>query len=194
MLEALAPADPALVIGHSYGAVLALRYALECPERVDALVLYEPVFFAAARGLPSHSAYFTSFAPFEAAMIAGEREAATRLFHGLMGEGDFDALPPATRRYMVERIHLIPAGAPLIIEDRCNLLAPGRLEGLGCPVLLMEGAEALPVIRDITARLAERLSDARRVTIPGAGHMGPLTHAAQVAAEIEGFRPGRGRP
>lgn len=41
-----APVD---VIGHSFGATVALRLALERPELVRSLVLVEPVLFAAAK-------------------------------------------------------------------------------------------------------------------------------------------------
>ena len=42
------PSDPVPLVGHSYGAALALRMAVERPDRVSSLVLVEPVFFAAA--------------------------------------------------------------------------------------------------------------------------------------------------
>jgi pimeloyl-ACP methyl ester carboxylesterase len=32
--------------------------------------------------------------------------------------------------------------------------------------------------------IAARMPNARRVTLDGAGHMGPITHAAEVATEI----------
>ncbi|HZJ70326.1 MAG TPA: alpha/beta fold hydrolase, partial [Planctomycetota bacterium] len=38
--------SPLTLVGHSYGAAVALRAALDRPERVRALVLYEPTLFA----------------------------------------------------------------------------------------------------------------------------------------------------
>ena len=35
-----------ILVGHSYGAAVALIAALACPERVRALVLYEPTLFS----------------------------------------------------------------------------------------------------------------------------------------------------
>ena len=40
--------DPIDVIGHSFGATVALRLAVEQPEKVRSLTLIEPVFFAVA--------------------------------------------------------------------------------------------------------------------------------------------------
>jgi pimeloyl-ACP methyl ester carboxylesterase len=61
------------------------------------------------------------------------------------------------------------------------------LEGLKIPTLVMRGEHALPAIVATNDGLARRLGNARNVVITGAGHMGPITHARAVAAEIEGL-------
>ena len=38
--------SPLTLVGHSYGAAVALRAALDRPERVRAMVLYEPTLFS----------------------------------------------------------------------------------------------------------------------------------------------------
>ncbi len=38
--------DPFALVGHSYGGAVALKFAVEHPERVSALALYEPTLFA----------------------------------------------------------------------------------------------------------------------------------------------------
>jgi pimeloyl-ACP methyl ester carboxylesterase len=85
---------------------------------------------------------------------------------------------------MEERIHLIPPQDVTLFEDRHRLLAPGRLERVAIPVLLLEGADSPPIIHEVNDALARRLADARVVSIPGASHMGPVTHAAEVAAAM----------
>jgi lipase len=174
-----------VLVGHSFGAVVALRLALQRPGAVGRLVLIEPVLFAAAAGTADGAANVAAFAPYVAAMAAGDRGGATRAFLGLWGDGKgFDALPPAQAQYMTDRIHLVAAGAPLLHEDRARLLAPGRLEGLALPVLPVAGSQTAPVIGAIHAALAARLPGARVVTVQGAGHMAPVTHAAEVAGAI----------
>ncbi|MBC7676775.1 MAG: alpha/beta fold hydrolase, partial [Rhodoferax sp.] len=49
MAEAMGGGIPIDVIGHSFGATVALRMALERPDLVRSLVLIEPPLFAAAR-------------------------------------------------------------------------------------------------------------------------------------------------
>ncbi|WP_231558928.1 alpha/beta fold hydrolase [Paracoccus sp. PAMC 22219] len=51
-------------------------------------------------------------------------------------------------------------------------------------MLLIQGADSPAVIGGIIDALAERLPDVGRATIPGAGHMAPLTHPDQVAGLI----------
>ncbi|MEM9569874.1 MAG: alpha/beta hydrolase [Pseudomonadota bacterium] len=43
VLSALAPGEPAIVVGHSFGGAVALRLALDHPDLVDGLVLLAPV-------------------------------------------------------------------------------------------------------------------------------------------------------
>jgi len=177
-----------VLVGHSVGAVVALRLALERPGTVGRLVLIEPVFFAAVAGTGAGAQNAAGFAPYVAAMAAGDRPAAARAFLGVWGDGQgFDALPPAQQRQVTDRIHLIAAGAPFLDDDRAGLLAPGRLEGLALPVLLIAGGDSHPVIEAIHGALAARMPQADRVVVAGAGHMLPVTHAAQVADAIAGW-------
>ena len=178
MARAALPEAPEGVhlIGHSFGATVALRLALEgAPAR--SLTLIEPVLFAAAReaGDPAHDAHARGFAPIEEAFRAGDHERAARLFSRIWGDGrSWDALAPAQRRYLTERIHLIFAGTPALEDDAAGLLAPGRLEGLRVPALLVEGGRSPAVAGATQAALAARLPRAWCAVIEGAGHMAPI--------------------
>lgn len=182
-------ATPADVAGHSFGAVVALRLALDHPGRLNRLILFEPVLFAAARAdaAPAHAAQAVAMAGIMAALATGDRAAALVRFLADWGGVPAAALPDHQRRYMEARIHLISAGAPTLEHDIRGLLAPGRLEALALPVLLVEGAASPPVIAAIGDHLARRIPGLVRVTIPGAGHMLPVTHAAAAAAAVRAF-------
>ena len=52
------------------------------------------------------------------------------------------------------------------------------------PVLIIRGEHAPAPTRLIAEKLPSLLPDARLEVIAGAGHMGPLTHAAEVSALI----------
>jgi pimeloyl-ACP methyl ester carboxylesterase len=176
------------VIGHSYGGTVALRLAMERPDKVRALVLIEPVLLAAARESAGFDAYLATIAGVEAALAAGDRHAAAARFNDMVSpEAPWSGLPERTREGLAALIHLIVEEAAVLTEDGAGLLAPGRLEALRQPVLLIEGSLSPPLLRQVNAVLAARLGQVTRVVVAGAGHMLPVTHPDSVAAEIAAF-------
>jgi pimeloyl-ACP methyl ester carboxylesterase len=188
LAEQLGAGEPVDLWGHSFGGTVALRLALERPDLVRSLVLVEPVLFAAARasGDPAWGPFAAAHLAFAAMVREGRRDEAAAAFHGLWGAGEaLDDLPERARRYIVERIHIIPAQNAALMEDAAGLLAHMRLESLGVPVLLAEGGASPPVIAAIQGELARRLPQATRIVVPGAGHMLPLTHAEALAPAVQ---------
>jgi len=183
-LEALPP-EPVPLIGHSLGAVIALRLAVEKFYRVSSLIMIEPVFFAAVKGTDVGDKAVRDTAPFVRKLQDGSAALAAREFVKLWGDGTpWDDIPEARRRYMVDRIALVAAADPLLWEDNPELLRTGRLEEIDVPVTLVEGRKSHPVVPAIVDALGRRISDAEGITVPGAGHMVPVTHASVVAKAI----------
>ena len=177
-----APVD---VIGHSFGGTVALRLALERPDLIRRLILIEPVLFAAAKGSPIWPAYLAEHDALEALHAKGDDAETARQFLAIWGSGEpIEALLPGLRAYMIQRIGLVMALDENLNRDAFGLLAPGGLEGLHRPVLLVQGAASPPVVAAIHAELAHRLPEARQAVIPGAGHMLPVTHSAALAALV----------
>ena len=176
---------PVDLFGHSFGATVCLRIALERPDLVRSLVLVEPVLFAAAR---SHAAFAGFQARHEAvaAAMATNRAEAAALFHADWGNGESLAdLPDRQRHYIIDRIHHIAAQSAALVDDRAGLTRPGGLEAVAVPVLLIEGSESPAIIEAIQGVLAARLPLASRLIVPGAGHMVPITHPHLIAPAIQ---------
>lgn len=180
--------QPLDVIGHSFGAVVALRLALERPGLVRSLTLIEPTLFAVAAHTPEAAEFAAGSTGFEAAIDAGDFDRAARLFTADWGAGQpWESLPELQRHYIAARMPLIRAGEPTLIEDRAGLVAGDRLERLHLPVLLIGGSASPPISGAVLAALAARLPDARRVEVAGAAHMVPITHPGPVAEALAGF-------
>ncbi|QFT94151.1 Pimeloyl-[acyl-carrier protein] methyl ester esterase [Roseovarius sp. THAF9] len=181
---------PAHIIGHSFGATVALRLAVMRPELVRSLVLIEPVFFAVA--LADHpqmrDGFAAQMAGFTDGMEAGDGYAAARAFLSVWGNGaEWESLSAPERDRLAAQMPLIEAGHAALYDDVGGLLAPGVLQGVTQPALLIEGSASPAIIGAINEGLAARLPKAERAVMAGAGHMVPLTHARQVSAEILRF-------
>ncbi len=180
-----APGGPVDLIGHSYGATIALRVAQMHPDKVRSLTLIEPVMFHLTKGQPIHEAYVAEMAPCFEALRQGDTMRAAQLFNRIWGAGSaWDAVPAVQRQAMAERMPLIAAGAPVTDGDVNGQAAPGALEAVRCPVLLIEGALSPPIVAAIHDAFQARLPDVQRVVVERAGHMVPITHPREVARAL----------
>ncbi len=186
---------PVIAIGHSFGATVAMRMALETPERVRALVLFEPVYFGFIHDAGGRLEDWLppTEAEVDRLIAAGRLEEAARRFTESWGTGaPWEALPAEQRRYMAERMPAIAAGRPAIIDPGPQRFHLRDFAALGQPVLLLEGERSPPVVGEVQRLLAATLPDAERERIPGAGHMAPVTHPEAVAARVRAFLDRRG--
>jgi pimeloyl-ACP methyl ester carboxylesterase len=180
---------PLALVGHSYGGAVALLAALRQPERVHALVLYEPTLFAlvdAASPAPNEAdGIRRTVALASAALARGDRSAAAEVFIDYwMGAGAFLAKPDAQRNAVEAAIVNVQGWGEALFGDTTPLAA---LRALKIPVLLMQGSETTPSARAVVTLLAQTLPRVETLTFRGLGHMGPVTHAAQVDEAIDGF-------
>lgn len=179
------PSDPVPLIGHGFGAVLALRLAVERPYRVSSLVLVEPVFFAAVKGRWAFDKVERDLSGFTRKMEASEHATAAREYHKVWGDGTpWSELPQEQRSYIVDRVKLVVRGNTLLFDDLPGVLRPGRLEDLEVPVTFVDGENSHPVISEIISTIGDRFRDADWVTVPDAGHMLPVTHPDRLVEAV----------
>ncbi|WP_037308542.1 alpha/beta fold hydrolase [Ruegeria halocynthiae] len=191
-LAAAQLAGPMDVIGHSFGAMIALRLAVDRPELIRSAVLIEPVFFAIARqDAPDLVAQHDHAAqPYTDALSAGDMELAARLFNRMWSTDDsprWPDLPERTRAAMVRGVHAVPAVEEAVVRDQKGLLNPGVLDRAIMPVLILSGSKTRPVMPAIGQGLQRRLPNASCACVKGAGHMLPISHPQETAHVVQQF-------
>jgi lipase len=178
---------PMDLIGHSFGATIALRIAVESPELVRSLTLIEPVYFAAVLADEPDllEQYERENVEMNAAFAAGDEREAARVFNRDWGDGTpWAMLPDRMKDHMERLIHYVPASSAFLHHDSAGLLEPGRMEGASMPVVLIEGDKSPAMSGKVATSLQKRLPNVERVVIKGAGHMLPVTHPDAVVEPL----------
>jgi pimeloyl-ACP methyl ester carboxylesterase len=160
--------DGAHLVGHSYGAVIALLAAAQRPQAVLSLTLSEPGTLQLA-GTPAGEEMISRGERLYAAAGSIAPEAFLRLFrHGANSARETPSeLPEALRR-----------GAELAMRERPpweGEVPLARLAEAGIPALVVSGGHS-PVFEAVCDRLAAGLG-AERATVEGRGHSVPETGA-----------------
>ncbi|MEO5883351.1 MAG: alpha/beta hydrolase [Caldimonas sp.] len=186
---------PAHLVATSYGALVALAYALERPDHVLSLVLAEPPLHRWVCTTSAGAALYEAFLrdawhPASAAFARGsDRLAVQLLIDGMWGGPVFESLPPqrqalALRNTAAMRLHTQA-------RDPFPNLPRAAVEELAIPSLLVRGEQSNPLHRSAVAELAGAMASARSVVIGGAGHGSPSEQPAQFNAAVLGFLPAR---
>ena len=181
---------PAHLIGHSFGATSALRCAVERPDLVASVSMYEPVYFSLlAAGNPA--AYRREMADAQAFanhLLASEWQQAAEAFLDRWGSrGGFHVMPEAQQKYMLRTIPMILANTPSVIEDRVGPVTLENITELKMPCLLMEGAQSPETIRALNDLLEAALPNVQRRVFETTGHMGPISHAPEFVRVVRSF-------
>jgi proline iminopeptidase len=194
----------AAILGHSWGAVLALEYALKYPERVSHLIIMNPAPASAQDARLLRAAYRQKLGSdldrlMEVAATAGYREgdpdtvAAYYRIHfkiALHRPADFERVISRLRAGFT-RDNILKGRA---VEERLvsetwavetyDLLP--RLGGLKIPTLVLYGdAEFIPA--EAATHIAHAIPRARMVTFKACGHFSYLECPAAVRKELGDF-------
>jgi pimeloyl-ACP methyl ester carboxylesterase len=175
------------LVGHSYGGGVALHVALSRPDRIASLSLYEPSAFHLLRQMGAAGAHAYAEIQGVARSISrcittGDyRAGITDFVDYWNGHGAWKAMRPGVQNALIRWAPKAPLDFHALIDDPTAAKAYAVLK---CPVLIMRGEHAPLPTRVGSERLIEILSQSRLKIIAGAGHMGPLTHAAEVSQLI----------
>jgi pimeloyl-ACP methyl ester carboxylesterase len=180
---------PFTLVGHSYGAAVALKAALKDPKRVRAMALYEPTLFAlieAESPQPNDAdGICAAVARAVAALDGGDESAAAGHFIDYwMGAGSWARTPEARKPPITASIRNIRSWSHALLREPTPLAAFAALD---MPVLYMTGAKSPVSSRGVARLLQPVLPRVDVVELEGVGHMAPVTHPDLVNGLIVRF-------
>jgi pimeloyl-ACP methyl ester carboxylesterase len=170
--------SPLALVGHSYGAAVALLAALADPGRVRAMALYEPTLFALldAETPRSNDAEGIRYAVAEAgaALAAGNPDAAAERFIDYWsGPGTWARTPEQRKPPIAAAVTNVRRWGHALFTEPTPLEA---FRSLDVPVLYMVGKRSTPAAHGVARLLVNALPQVEVVEFESLGHMGPVTH------------------
>lgn len=169
---------PALVVGHSMGAMIALELALRYPHLVRGVAALNAVFER-----PSEAAHAVQAraAQLDGVSVADPSATLERWFG--------NAPSPERSACMDWLCNVDPAGYRAAYRVFAHENGPSRtaLAALTCPALFMTGADEPNSTPAMSLAMAALAPQGRAEILPDAAHMMPMTHADQVTAELLDF-------
>lgn len=204
VVESRSP-EPAHLVGHSYGAVLCLRLAVEEPHLVRSLVLVEPPAFPLFISDPPTPAELVrtlvrrprtalalikfgarGLGPAREAAARGDMDRAIRVFgKAVLGDAAFGTLSEDRWQQVlannIRTEYLAADYLPLPAES---------LRRIAAPTLLVTGARSPRLFHRLADRLEELLSRSQRMEIPGASHLVHEDNPVEFNSAVRAFLNG----
>jgi pimeloyl-ACP methyl ester carboxylesterase len=178
--------EPAFLLGHSYGALVALEAAF-LTSNVRKLVLYDPGIEVEGEVVSPPEV----IERLEALLEAGNRDGVV-----VTTMREIAGLPPETVEYMrsqpawqarVAAAHTIPREMRAV---KGYELKPERFADLLVPTLVLSGGESPAALRKAAEAVDEALPDSRVVVMPGQGHAAMDTGTELFTTEVLRFVEG----
>ena len=157
-------AEPALLVGSSFGAVIALEVLRRRPQ-LGAVLIEPPL--GGTDDAPAAPAAFLAEYDRRAAHEGGP--AAAELFlRTVLGDAAFERMPKAYRDRAMAKHAEIRADSAALIAYKPRY---GELASVQTPVLLLGGERSAAYFRPTLEALQRALPRARLEVVPAAGHM-----------------------
>jgi pimeloyl-ACP methyl ester carboxylesterase len=186
--------DPVGIVAHSFGGAVALRYALENPGRVSSLTLIEPCWFgllgdvgprgrAALKRIRAIGRAFTPSAPDQDRMFA-----VAQFVDYWNGRRTWAGLPAMRQELLALKSDQVQRDFEAVFAEQVRLAAFRRFF---VPTLVITGTTSPAAALLVSEALVRAAPRAFALTVPGAGHMLPVTHAPALTAILRARFPGR---
>jgi pimeloyl-ACP methyl ester carboxylesterase len=195
--EALLPQDGMLhLVGHSYGAAVALRIAARHRSRIRSMALYEPAIWGTlaslCQGDPATLEIEAVRDDTNRLLEAGALEAAAERFIDYWaGAGAWAATPEERRPRLLASVRALRDGWRAAFSEPWSADA---LHSLDVPCLLLTGSGSTAAARRALRLLRETLPRTDVTEFEGLGHLGPITHPTRVDEAVAAFIQERSQP
>jgi pimeloyl-ACP methyl ester carboxylesterase len=188
-IEAMA-LGPVHLVGWSYSGNIVTAVALQQPEVVLSLILFEPAITSMVKqgeaGDAAREAQGRMFGPVAAAVAEGDADkAAVLLVEGVfqLPPGGFSGQPPEIQAVQLDNARTMP----LLWSADLGGVTCDTLKTLDKPTLIVCGAESNAYWPHIAETMKECLPDAEVTLQPAVNHDGPVRDPAGLAAIIRDF-------
>ena len=175
--------EPVNLLGHSFGALLALNAAL-LTDNLRTLILYEPPIKVGEHELYSKKV----LAELKRLLEKGEKEQFLITFLQDVGgasTAEIDMLHKAPNwQNRVDAAHVILRGLQAVGNYRFEA---DKFAEIKTPTLLLTGSESTPLLKDATSLVHQALPNSRIVTFDGHGHVATLTATDSFIDEVISF-------
>jgi O-succinylbenzoic acid--CoA ligase len=170
--------DRALVTGISFGAVVGLELAARHPDRVAAVVAWEPPYGPAADAR-TRARFATLAAQTETAHREGGPAAAAETFlRAVAGDAAWGRLPERGRAFLARE------GDAALTDSALLGLDLDGLARIAAPATILTGSASEPFYAPIADALAARIPGADRRVLDGLGHPAPITDPGRIADAV----------
>ena len=178
--------QPAHVVGHSYGGLIAIQLARRAPHLIRSVAAYDPVAFGVLHGAADAEGLADLARAEEAPLFAdasrGGSDAWFELFVDYWnGPGSWRAMAAPGRDAFLRVGRKVFLEVDSLMKDRTPASA---YAGVTAPALFLTGERSPAAARRTVAILAAAFPRGRAQTVAGAGHMGPISHGAAVNEAI----------
>ncbi len=176
--------SPVHVIGHSYGGFLALQLALARPELVRSIAVYDPVAFGIldeTEDAEARRALGEVRRRWEPDGSGADEAWLTGFIDWWNGAGAWMRLPEETRLAFRSLGWKVFQEVMSLTTDTTDGATYATIRA---PTLVMGGANSPYTERRVVEKLGATLPHATVQFFDGAGHMGPISHAAIVNAAV----------
>jgi 3-oxoadipate enol-lactonase len=174
-------ANDAVLIGNGFGGTVALAFALAHPERISKLLLSDAAACFPDEGRKQFEVMAAKVS--EGGLGAIAEIAAKRVFS--------PAYLAAHPELIEERKRVLMAIDPKAFQAACKILQEADLEPmlhrLKVPTLVVCGEFDQATPPALNKTIAEKVTGARYIELPGCGHCPPLEQPEQFLAAIKGF-------